>query len=61
MKQIIVTIDSEGNTSVETKGFKGQGCKAASKALETALGARQSDKPTPEAFGSEGVRHPVKW
>ncbi len=61
MKQIIVTIDAEGNTSVETKGFKGQGCKAASKALEMALGTRESDKPTPEAFGSEGVSNSVKW
>ncbi len=61
MKQIIVIVDTDGNTSVETKGFKGQGCKAASKALVTALGTRQSDKSTPEAYGSEGVSNAIKW
>ena len=51
MRQIIVIVDTDGATTVEAKGFSGTGCKNASKALETALGAVQSDKPTPESYG----------
>jgi hypothetical protein len=53
MKQIIVTVDKEGNVALETKGFAGQGCKSASKALEEALGERKSDKPTAEMYSAD--------
>ena len=49
MKQeIIVTINPDGSTSVETKGYVGKSCKDASKFIEDALGKVESDKLKPE-------------
>ncbi|MGA2255085.1 MAG: DUF2997 domain-containing protein [Thermoguttaceae bacterium] len=53
MKQIILTIDEEGGVKLETKGYGGQGCKAASKALEEALGVKTADKPTAEMYAAQ--------
>jgi hypothetical protein len=53
MKQIILIIDEEGGVKLETKGYSGQGCKAASKALEEALGVKTADKPTAEMYASQ--------
>ena len=61
MRQIIVIVDTDGSTTVETRGFTGTACKNASKALETALGVRQADKPTPEAYGGQKASHSLKF
>lgn len=53
MKQIILTIDDEGGVKLETKGYAGQGCKAASKALEEALGIKTADKPNADIYGTQ--------
>ena len=53
MKQIIITIDTEGGAKLETKGYGGSGCKAASKALEEALGVKTADKPTAEMYAAQ--------
>jgi hypothetical protein len=53
MKQIILTIDEEGGVKLETKGYSGHGCKAASKALEEALGIKTADKPTAEMYTAQ--------
>ena len=53
MKTIEVTVSPTGDVKVETKGFQGTGCKAASDALQKALGVVQSDKATPEMYQSE--------
>ncbi len=50
MKQIIVTIEPNGETNIHTVGFAGVSCKEASKFLEDALGKKSSDLPTAEAF-----------
>ncbi len=50
MKTIEVTVSPKGEVTVETKGFAGRSCKAASEALEKALGVVKSDKPTPEMY-----------
>ena len=42
-KTIEITVSVTGETKVETKGFSGSECRAASRALELALGARQSE------------------
>jgi len=47
MKEIILTIDIDGKTQLETKGFKGKSCMQASKFLEDALGNVTSNQHTP--------------
>jgi hypothetical protein len=47
---IKIRIEKNGDTTVETKGFKGRGCLAATKKLEEALGTVVSSKPTKEMF-----------
>lgn len=49
-QRIEVIITPTGQTQVETKGFGGRDCLQASKFLEAALGARQSDRLTSEYF-----------
>ena len=43
MKTIEITVSTTGETKVETKGFTGNDCQAATRSLELALGARQSE------------------
>ena len=53
MKTITVTVAKDGSTKVETKGFSGSSCQAASEFLEKALGSRQSEKLTAEFYGQQ--------
>ena len=53
MKTIIVTIAKDGSTQVETKGFSGSSCQAASEFLEKALGSRQTEKLTSEFYAQQ--------
>jgi len=49
MSQTIeVTVSPQGETKIETKGFSGGSCREASKALEAALGVRESERLTSE-------------
>lgn len=43
MKTIEITVSAKGETKVETKGFTGNDCQVASRNLELALGARQTE------------------
>ena len=52
MKRIELVVSPSGETTLETKGFAGDGCKEASRFLEDALGAKHSDQPTAEAFSA---------
>ena len=60
MREIIVTIDTEGNTNIETRGFAGSDCIKETADLEKALGVKTSDTKTREynqrATVSESVR-----
>jgi len=56
MKTIEITVTPTGETTVQTKGFRGQGCKAASDAMEKALGAVKRDKSTPEMYQTEQAK-----
>ncbi len=49
MKRIEITVGADGETRIETKGFAGPECKAASKPYEDAMGVTTSDTPTAEA------------
>lgn len=45
-KVIEVTVSPQGEPRIETKGFSGQSCRDATKALEKALGLTQSEQLT---------------
>ena len=47
MKEIIVTFD-DGQTTIETRGFKGKACQIATAGLEADLGIKTDDVPTDE-------------
>ncbi len=54
MSRVIeVTVSPQGETTVQTKGYAGAGCREASRFLELALGATASDSTTPEFFQTE--------
>jgi hypothetical protein len=52
MQQIIVTIATDGTTTIDAQGFKGKGCAKATEQIEIALsgGAARSSKKKPEFF-----------
>jgi len=45
-RTIEITVKPDGSTSLETKGFAGNGCRAASEFLEQSLGATASERLT---------------
>jgi hypothetical protein len=45
-----ITVDPQGNTRVETKGFTGASCRAASRFLEEALGRSTGERLTAEFY-----------
>ena len=51
-KRIEIVVDPKGNSTVETKGFTGSECVAASKFLEQALGKQTSQRTTAEFYAS---------
>ena len=55
-KRIEITVDSKGNSQVETKGFAGSECIEASKFVERALGSQTSMRTTPEFFNSHAIK-----
>jgi hypothetical protein len=52
VKTIEVIISATGETKLETKGFAGAECQAASRELEQALGQRTSEQVTGEFYAS---------
>ena len=50
MKTIEITVSIKGETKLETKGFSGNDCKAATHSLELALGARQAESLKSEFY-----------
>lgn len=44
MKQIVVTIQRDGTTSVDAQGFAGKGCHDATQAIELAIGGAGAEK-----------------
>lgn len=53
MEQVVITIGKGGATTVEAKGFRGKGCKAATEALERAIGSTTASKLKPEYHQTE--------
>jgi Protein of unknown function (DUF2997) len=52
-RKIKIRIAKNGDTTVETLGFKGPSCKEVTKQLEAALGTVTSSKNTKEMFERE--------
>ena len=52
MKRIEITVDSKGNSTVETKGFTGSECVSASRFIEQALGKQSSQQKTSEFYST---------
>ena len=52
---IEITVAPDGGTHVETKGFAGPACRAASKPYEDALGAKAAERLTPEYHAAEPI------
>jgi hypothetical protein len=50
MKIIEITVDSKGQSRVETRGFTGSECREASKFIEHALGQGTNEKFTAEFY-----------
>ncbi len=50
MKTIEIIVSPTGETTLQTKGFTGSTCQAASRSLERALGIAVNDQRTPEAL-----------
>ena len=48
MKTIEVVVSSQGEVSVQTKGFTGSSCRDASQFIEQALGQRTAEQLTAE-------------
>ncbi|WP_164104194.1 DUF2997 domain-containing protein [Candidatus Laterigemmans baculatus] len=48
MKTIEIIVAPDGSSRLETKGFSGSECREASRLLEQAIGAKESDTPTAE-------------
>jgi hypothetical protein len=53
MKSIKVTIGKDGLPTFDAVGFNGQGCVAATKPLEDAVGEANKRTEKPEIFGTE--------
>lgn len=52
MKIIEIIIDPTGQVHLQTRGFAGSECRAASAEIEKAIGVVQSDQPTGEMYAS---------
>ena len=55
MKTIEITVSPKGETKVETKGFSGSDCQAATRSIELALGARESESLKSEFYQQANV------
>lgn len=52
-KQIVVEVSETGEITIETVGYKGAACEAATKAIEAALGVAGARKRKPEWYQTE--------
>lgn len=56
MRKVIIEVDTGGNPSIQTFGFKGAECKRATKSLQDELGVTVSDQDTAEMHMPELVK-----
>jgi hypothetical protein len=60
LKIIEITVDSKGQSRVETCGFSGSECREASKFIEQALGSPTGEKLTAEFYQSQPTDQQLK-
>ena len=60
MKSIEITVDSKGQSRVETRGFTGGECREASKFIEQALGQRTDEKLTADFYQAQSSEQQLK-
>ena len=53
-KRILVRVSPDGGITVEADGFQGQGCEAATKAIEDALGTARERTRKPDFWRQSG-------
>ena len=53
--RIEITVAPDGDTHVETMGFAGPACRAASEPYEDALGVKAAERLTPEYHATQAV------
>ena len=60
MRIIEITVDTKGQSKVETRGFTGGECREASRFLELALGRSTGEKLTAEFYQDQSVDQQLK-
>jgi hypothetical protein len=60
MKIIEITVDSKGQSKVETRGFRCGVCREASKFIEQSLGQRIDEKLTSEFYQGQAIDQQLK-
>ena len=60
MKTIEITVDPQGRTRVETKGFAGGSCREASRFVEEALGQKTAEQVTPAFYVTQEPRQDLR-
>jgi len=60
MKTIEITVDAQGRTKVETKGFAGVSCREASRFVEEALGQRTAEQVTAGFYQAQENRQDLR-
>jgi Protein of unknown function (DUF2997) len=60
MRIIEITVDTKGQSKVETRGFTGGACRDASRFLELALGRSTGENLTAEFHQSQDVGEQLK-
>ena len=60
MRIIEITIDTKGQSKVETRGFTGGECREASKFIEQALGQRIEEKLTADFYQAQSSEQQLK-
>jgi hypothetical protein len=60
MRIIEITVDTKGQSKVETRGFTGGECREASRFIEQALGQRTDEKLTTDFFQTQSSEQQLK-
>jgi len=60
MRTIEITVDPQGRTKVETKGFTGSSCREASRFVEEALGQKTAEQVTAGFYEAQENRQDLR-
>ena len=60
MRIIEITVDTKGQSKVESRGFTGGECREASKFIEQALGQRTDEKLTADLYQAQSSEQQLK-